>query len=73
MGHVSHAAMKAEQDESNQEVLLLDITPVSILLRDHRGDFVRVIHRNSAIPTKKTRDIVLSKDGVQQVDVSVSP
>jgi molecular chaperone DnaK (HSP70) len=67
--YVGKSAMAEAADES---ILLLDIAPVSILVADHKGDFIRVVARNTMIPNRKTKSIVLASENTQQVEVSVS-
>jgi molecular chaperone DnaK len=50
------AAIKASVIQGSiKDVLLLDVVPLSLGLETAAGAFTRVIHRNTTIPTKKSR------------------
>lgn len=64
-------APTAALDESDS-ILLLDVVATSVLVTNHNGEFVRILERNTAMPTKKIREIILANDNTQQVEVNVS-
>jgi molecular chaperone DnaK len=54
-----------------EEVLLLDVTPLSIGLETAGGVFTRLITRNTTIPTRKTEDFTTTVDNQSFVNVHV--
>ncbi len=54
-----------------EEVLLLDVTPLSIGLETAGGVFTRLITRNTTIPTKKTEEFTTAVDNQSFVNVHV--
>ena len=49
------------------DVLLLDVTPLSLGIETYRGVFTRLINRNTTIPTKKSQPFSTAQDGQTQV------
>lgn len=54
-----------------RDVVLLDVTPLSLGLETLGGVFTKLIERNTTIPTRKTQVFTTAEDGQTSVDVAI--
>lgn len=54
-----------------KDLVLLDVTPLSLGLETHDGKFARLIPRNTTIPTSRTEVFTTAQDGQSAVEVHV--
>jgi molecular chaperone DnaK len=55
-----------------KDVLLLDVTPLSLGIETKGGVMTKLIERNTTIPTKKTEVFSTASDGQTSVEVVVT-
>lgn len=58
-------------DEEVKDILLLDVTPLSLGIETLGGIFTRLIEKNTTIPTKKSEKFTTAEDSQTSVDVHV--
>ena len=58
-------------DQDVKDILLLDVTPLSLGIETLGGIFTRLIDRNTTIPTKKSQMFTTAEDNQSSVDVHV--
>ncbi len=58
-------------DEGVKDILLLDVTPLSLGIETLGGVFTKLIERNTTIPTKKTEIFTTAESNQTSVDVHV--
>jgi len=54
-----------------KDVVLLDVTPLSLGIEAERGIFAKIIERNTTIPTSRGRLFTTARDNQAQVDIHV--
>jgi len=62
---------KLAGDAGAGEILLLDVTPLSLSIETMGGVATRLIERNTTIPTKKSQIFSTAADGQTAVDINV--
>ena len=58
-------------DKTTEDLLLIDVTPLSLGIETLNGVFTKLIERNTAIPTKKTQTFSTAADNQRAVNIRV--
>jgi heat shock 70kDa protein 1/2/6/8 len=68
---VQAAILSGNSDEKLNEILLVDVTPLSLGIETAGGIMAKVIARNTTIPTKQTQVFTTYADNQDSVDIEV--
>jgi Fe-S protein assembly chaperone HscA len=71
LGAAIQAHILAGGSEATKEMLLLDVTPLSLGIESLGGGVVKIIHRNSTIPASATEHVTTGVEGQTNVAVHV--
>ncbi len=71
LGAAVQANILAGGSEATQEMLLLDVTPLSLGIESLGGGVVKIIHRNSTIPESATEHFTTGVEGQTNVAIHV--
>ncbi len=71
LGAAIQAHILAGGSEATKEMLLLDVTPLSLGIESLGGGVVKIIHRNSTIPASATEHFTTGVEGQTNVAVHV--
>ena len=68
---VQAAVLGGDKSEKLNEILLVDVAPLSLGIETAGGIMAKVINRNATIPTKKTQMFTTYVDNQDEVDIDV--
>lgn len=68
---VQGGIINGELSEIGREIILIDVTPLSLGVKTVGGVFSKIIERNTSIPTSQTRLFSTAADGQTSVEVHV--
>ena len=68
---IQASVLSGHQDFGDQDLLLLDVTPLTLGIATKGGVFSKIIHRNTAIPTIAEEGFSTTEDNQDTVDIRV--